>query len=266
MIVNINEELKILENSLRDIISFALNIKYGINWIDELKVSNDRKSIWKNKREEESKRLKGKLIDNRLIYFSDFYDLETIIKKHWEDVFKEVFYDKKQIEVLLDIISSYRVVIAHNRELLEHQKSLLVGASGMIRHMITEYKADRDNEDSYYPKFQNIIINGIDIVDVNGSIQLSQKKYHVGDEIEVIVNVICPPDIEAYFAIVMNNDSIYKFEIEDFSTCNIKKFKLEKKDIPNTKIWVAVKSNQDYHRHGTIDLCEKHYIHVLPNK
>ncbi len=75
------------------------------------------------KMEEEAKRLKGNIIDNRIIYYSDFYDLEAIIDKHCNDTFKEIFDDKKQIEVFLDIISTYRVAIAHNRELLEHQKN-----------------------------------------------------------------------------------------------------------------------------------------------
>lgn len=267
MVIDVNRELKMLENSLRDIIIFSLNIKYGNNWIDHLKITEERKNIWKEKMEAETKRLNGILIDNRLIYYSDFYDIETIIKNHWEDVFKEVFFDKKQIEVLLDIISTYRITIAHNRELLEHQKNLLVGASGMIRHMITEFKADRDNEKSYYPRFQNVIINDTDIADVRGSIKLYEKNYHVDDEIEVIVNVSTPPDVEVTYAIAMNNKEYFEFNDRDFSSSNRKKFKLTKKDIPRTEIHVAVKSNQDYHLcKNNIDLGLDHTINVLPNK
>ncbi len=36
--IDVNQELKIVENDLRDIISFALNIKYGHDWINNLKV------------------------------------------------------------------------------------------------------------------------------------------------------------------------------------------------------------------------------------
>ncbi len=264
--IDVNEELKMLEQALRDIIVFALNIKYGASWIDILKITDDRKNIWKQKMEEESKRLKGNILDNRIIYYSDFYDLETIIDKHWDDVFKEIFYDKKQLMVFLEIISTYRVAIAHNRELLEHQKNLLVGISGTIRRLITEYKADKDSEDNYYPKFQSIIVNGMDIITPEGSIQLFNKKYHVGDEIEVIVNVITPPDIKVTFAICMSDEVLFKFCDKDFSNNNRKIFKLSKKDIPRTQIHIAVKSNQDFHRCGSLDLGEEHSINVLPIK
>jgi len=264
--IDVNKELKILEQALRDVIVFALNLKYGTNWINHLKITDERKGIWKQKMEEEAKRLKGIIIDNRIIYYSDFYDLEAIIDKHWNDTFKEIFDNKKQIEVFLDIISTYRVAIAHNKELLEHQKNLLIGISGMIRRCIAEYKADKDNEDNYYPKFQSIIINGMDIITPNGSIQLYNKNYHVGDEIEVIVNVITPPDIKVNFAICMSNKSFFEFYDKDFSKDNRKIFKLSKKDIPYTKIHIAVKSNQDYHKCGKLDLGEDHSINVLPNK
>lgn len=264
--IDVNQELKIIENSLRDIISFALNIKYGHDWLNQLKVSKDKINSWKDKMTEEKKRFRGTLIDNRLIYYSEFHDLYTIINNHWDDIFKDIFIDKKQTEVMLDIISSYRISIAHNRELKDHQKHFLVGVSGIIRHLITEYKADRDNEDSYYPKFKNIFINDIDIVDVNDSIKLYNKNYHVDDEIEVIVNVGCPPDVTVTYAIIMNNDSLFKFKETDFSSSNRKIFKLSKDDIPCTNIHIAVKSDQYYHRYNKVDLSEEHSIKVLPNK
>lgn len=264
--IDVNQELKTIENALRDIISFALNIKYGQDWINNLKVSDDKKESWNNKMIEESKRLKGVLIDNRLLYYSEFYDLCNIISSHWDDVFKDVFKEKKQIDVLLDIISSYRISIAHNRELKNYQKHFLVGASGIIRHLITEYRADRDNENSYYPRFQNIFINDLDITNPSDSIKLYQKLYHEGDDLEVSINVICPPDIEVTYAIAMNKDSTHTFSASDFSNCNRKKFELKKQDIPKVYIFVAVKSNQDYHKAGKIDLYEEHSIKVLPNK
>ena len=264
--IDVNQELKIVENALRDIISFALNIKYGHDWINNLKVSNEKKESWNSKMVEESKKFKGILIDNRLLYYSEFYDLCNIINNHWDDVFKDVFKDKKQIDVLLEIISSYRISIAHNRELRNYQKNFLMGASGIIRHLITEYRADRDNEDSYYPKFQNIFINDLDITKPSDSIELYKKQYHVGDDIEVSINVICPPDIEVTYAIAMSRNSTYTFSAEDFSNCNIKKFELKWQDIPKVHIFVAVKSNQDYHKAGKIDLYEDHSINVLPNK
>lgn len=47
---------------------------------------------------------------------------------------------------------------------------------------------------------------------------------------------------------------------------NKKRIKLAKEHIPQVNVFVAVKSNQDYHRYTNEDLHEKHYINVLPNK
>ena len=99
--IDVNQELKIIENALRDIISFALNVKYGQDWIGNLKISQEKVDKWKEKMMEETKRYRGTLIDNRLIYYSEFPDLCNIISKHWDDVFKDLFIEKKQIDVIL---------------------------------------------------------------------------------------------------------------------------------------------------------------------
>ena len=265
--IDVNEELKIIENALRDIIIFALNIKYGSDWVNYLKISEDKIKEWKWKKETEEKKYKGLMIDNRLIYYSEFDDLYKIINKHWDDVFIYVFLDKKQIELLLNNISAFRISIAHNRKLRDYQKHFLVGASGTIRHLITEYKADKDNEDSYYPSFQNIFINDLDIIDIMNSIELHKKKYHVGDEIEVSINTICPPDIEVKYAILFNKESYdADFLDEDFFESNRKKYILKKSDIPHVYIHIVVQSNQYYHRYKNIDLVITTGINVLPNK
>ena len=264
---NINELINDIENSLRNFISFALDIKYGANWIEELKISKDRIKCWNDKMQEELKKMKGSTIEKRLIYYSDFYDLQTIIFKYWDDVFKEAFYDKKEMEVFLDIIISYRNAIAYNRKLLQHQKKLLIGICGRIKYMITEYRADKDNEDSYYPKIQNVLVNGFDICDSFESYELSKKHYHIDDEIEAIVNVISPPYVSVKYSIFISNKDLY--DIEDFlhfDNNNNKIIKLSKNDVPNTNLYVFIKSDQEFHRFKNIDGREEYMIRVLPNK
>lgn len=264
--IDVNQELKKIENALRDIISFALNVKYGSAWIIKLKVDEEKKNSWKEKMNEEEKKYKGEVLDNRLLYYSEFHDLYNIINKHWDDVFCEVFQEKKQIEVLLDIISSYRISIAHNRHLKDYQKYFLAGASGIIRHLIKQYKSDKDKEDSYYPTLQSIIIDGLDITKTLDSIKLYEKRYHVGDEIDVIVNVNCPPDINVKYAIAISNSSYHFFFNKDYKTSNKKKIKIKKKYIPRAKVHIVVKSDQKYHREKDVDIRETHGIIILPNK
>lgn len=264
MEIDVNIELKIIENALRDNILFALEIKYGKNWINELKLSDEIKEKWNKKMIEETKRFNGMIIDTRLLYYSEFHDLHNIIDKHWDDVFKEVFKNKKQIDVLLDIIEAFRISIAHNRELMIFQKNLLKGASGMIRSFMTEYRANRESIDSYYPKFENILVNGLNIIKSDEYVSLTEKVYHVDDEIEVIVNVVCPPDVEVEYAIEITNKELFVFKDEDYNIRNNKIFKLTKKDISNAYLYVAVKSNKEYHRYGMYDLFNMVGINILP--
>ena len=81
------------ENILRKIISIVL----GINDDTDFGVTQDRIEKWKEKREIEYKKYDGIIIENRIIYYSDFYDLETIVSKKWEKL-KPIFLDKKKFE------------------------------------------------------------------------------------------------------------------------------------------------------------------------
>lgn len=44
--MDIEAKLKILENSNWDLITFVMNIQFGINWVDNLKISSDRIRKW----------------------------------------------------------------------------------------------------------------------------------------------------------------------------------------------------------------------------
>lgn len=119
MKINENNSLKEIENGLRKIISFSMELKYGKKWIDNLKIGKEKIEEWKSKKEEERKRL---------------------------------------------------------------------------LFQITEYRANCDNEDNYFPKITNVLVNGYDITDISQSLELHTKKYHVGDKINVAVKTISPID------------------------------------------------------------------------
>ena len=95
--IDVNSELRDIENFLRDNIMFILKNKYESDWENKIGVSEERIKVQENRRVEEQKRLNGNEIDNRLLYYSDFYDLKTIIDKNW-DIFKSIFKDKKEID------------------------------------------------------------------------------------------------------------------------------------------------------------------------
>lgn len=149
--IDAEAELKILENSVRDIITFVFSKKFGSNWIDSLKIPSERITKWIERQSVENVRLKGKTLEPRLIYYADFYDLKSIIEKHWEDSFKDVFQDKKSTIVLLEEAEKLRDPNAHRRELFEYQKHLICGISGEIRTRIMAYRGKKENPDDYFP-------------------------------------------------------------------------------------------------------------------
>lgn len=146
--------LKKAENSIRDVIHYILTNSLGSDWHNRCGVSPDRVSKWEEKRAEEQKRT-GRS-DPRLIYYSDFYDLKTIIKKSWDNGLKEVFEKLKGIENLLDLLDENRNPIAHQRELLPYQKHIVEGVSGKIRSQITGYFCKMETGDAYYPRIEFI--------------------------------------------------------------------------------------------------------------
>ncbi len=264
MNINENDSLRNLEENLRTIISFVMENKYGNNWLDKLKIDNKKIEDWKSKRDEERKRFRNNILENRLIYYSDFYDLKMVILKHWDDCFSDVFKDKAEFEVLFNIAGGFRTNIAHHRTLYNHQKMLLKGIEERFSFQIAEYRADRDNEDSYFPKITNVLINGYDITDISQSLKLHEKKYHVGDKIRVAIKTISPSDVKIKYAIFIDEDNVLSDKI--YSDKNEAEFILKKKHIPMIKIKAIIKSTEDYHRLNKYDGLWEQYIHVLPNK
>jgi hypothetical protein len=96
-----DDQISALENILRDLIEHVLSAKYGADWLSHLKVDEGRQAEWARRRDEEAKRRPGVSVDQRLLSYSDFTDLATIIDRHWDDGLVGCFRNKKRI--LLDM-------------------------------------------------------------------------------------------------------------------------------------------------------------------
>jgi hypothetical protein len=147
MEIDITQALKDTENALRDFISSVLQKKFGGNWVEQCGVSPERIKRWQERKVEEEKRQKFGVIEERLIYYADFYDLKTILKKHWVGEFSEGLGDWKTMEVWLDELGRLRDPEAHRRELLPHQKHLAVGIAGEIRTRIVRYRSKQETSE-----------------------------------------------------------------------------------------------------------------------
>src|SRR5580704_16062292 len=124
--MDVTQELRDTENALRDFISSMLSEKLGADWVDNCGPSPDRIENWRKRKATEEKRQESGVVEERLLYYADFYDLETILKKHWTH-FSDVLGDWKTMDVFLKELGRLRDPDAHRRELLPHQKHLVLG-------------------------------------------------------------------------------------------------------------------------------------------
>jgi len=81
--MDVSQALKDTENSLRDFIAYVLREAFGDEWVDKCGVTPERVQKWNRRKAQEEGRQKLGAVEERLLYYADFYDLETILGKHW---------------------------------------------------------------------------------------------------------------------------------------------------------------------------------------
>lgn len=173
------------ENVLRRLI---INI-IGKNDNSEYKVSHDRLEKWKEKRIIEHKKNKNVTYENRIIYYSDFYDLKTIIIKNWE-LFKPIFHDKKRFEIFFEELENYRNTISHGRNLTLSQENLLKGILLDLKTQITIFHNKNEMKEDYFIRLTKISDN-------LGNIWISDNSkpkpvLRVGDDYELLIEAFDP--------------------------------------------------------------------------
>ena len=77
--MDVTQALKDTENSLWDFIAVVLQKAFGENWLDICGVSGERVDKWKERKNAEEKRQQSGVVEERLIYYADFYDLKMIL-------------------------------------------------------------------------------------------------------------------------------------------------------------------------------------------
>lgn len=144
--------LRRVENLLRDTLQNVLSNSVGNDWVEKCGVSPDRLEKWRERSTEDLK--KRGSCDPRLIYYSDFYDLKTIARKHWNNGLSEILGDLKELEALLRILEELRNPDAHRREFLSFEVQLAQGISGRIQSKIIRHYSQMETSESYYPRFE----------------------------------------------------------------------------------------------------------------
>jgi hypothetical protein len=260
---DVTQALKDAENTIRDFISFILSQTLGTDWENKCGVPPDRLARWKERKSSELKRQDSGAADERLIYYADFYDLKTILHKNWQH-FSPALGDWKTTEVWLSELEKLRDPEAHRRELLPHQKNLILGIAGEFRTRIARYRSRKETSDSYYPRIEFAADNLGNICkpDENKYVRTGLK-LRPGDVLEFVVTASDPlgEDIQYQFTFGAGSPGhSYEWTKENTFT-----FVVEEKHV--NKLCFArlvIRSKRKYHAHSTYDDDVEFTYEVLP--
>ncbi len=146
-----DENLHLVEVTLRDLISDL------VPNVENLGMTEGRLASWADRREEERKRRVGTVIDEHLLSYADFTDLETIISRNWAD-FKDCFGDLTRLKTYLHRLGALRNPGAHSRALLPFEQALIAGMTGEIRQQVTVFRSEGmgTSEPEHFPRITEV--------------------------------------------------------------------------------------------------------------
>lgn len=257
--MDVTQALKDTENSLRDFISAVLQNDFGNLWIEQCGVTEERISIWGKRLQEEKKRQKYGAVEERILYYSDFYDLRTILKKHWPSQFSVAFGDWKTMNVWLQELEKLRDPDAHRRELLPHQKHLILGITGEIRTRLIRYRSKQETSEDYYPRIESARDNLGRVYSYGtGVIDKPKIILRVGDILEFVITATDPMGQPLEYR-------IYGKGITEWQKSNILSLKITTNHIiKNFNLLMQIKSQREYHAYGDHDDRVLFVYEVLP--
>lgn len=131
------------ESDLRALIREVL----GDEWLAR---SNCDKARLEAKREEERKRRPGAVIQEELLFYTEFHEIKSIILRNWDE-FATVWRSKRYFESVFDRLEDFRNPDAHSRQLLPFEEHLVLGLSGEIRNTITLHRSTAAVTGEHYP-------------------------------------------------------------------------------------------------------------------
>lgn len=212
--MDLTQALKDTENSLRDFIATVLEKKIGGDWMSKCGVTAERLKQWQDRKTVEGKRQTGGVVEPRLIYYADFYDIKTILEKNW-DKFSEAFGEWKTMKVYLNELETLRDPDAHRRELLPHQKNLAAGIAGEIRTKLIRYRSKLETSEDYFPRIESAR-DSLGNVWAAGSVGLkavvTNQTLREGDVVDYVVTASDPMGQALEFRLVAKNDQSAKWQ------------------------------------------------------
>jgi len=261
-----SQALRDAENALRDLISVTLESSFGQDWISKCGVTAERIDKWKQRKAEEIKRQDGITAEERILYYSDFYDLAVILKKHW-NLFSAVFGDWRRIEIYLDDLGQLRNSDAHRRELLPHQARLAEGVAGEIRTRIIRYRSKMETAQDCFPRIECVRDNLGHIwtpqsATSSGGNLFTNTILRSGDVLNLIVTASDPLGEALQYQFALQHLRQGKWQDSHEYTYTIAESDIGK----NFSVNISVRSLRPYHAHTSWDDNVDFFYDVLPTK
>ncbi len=258
-----NEALKAAENTLRDFITEVLSEKLGADWPDKCGVTPERIEIWKQRKEDERKKIRGRGIEERTLYYAGFYDLPVILKKQWQ-LFEPCFGHLKTMEVYLDKLESFRNPDAHRRELFPHEIHLIRGITGEIRNSVTFFRSQKKPENKHFPILEQVVDSLGNTATPQQTFVDTKKTLHPGDRVSFIATAWDPKGEACEFRLWKAPD--FK-EFVGWTRDRVLEWKVTEEDIRNLqRIYISLRSLRKYHASGDEDDMMAFDYMVLPKE
>lgn len=263
--MDVTQALRDTENALREFIAATLERSLGRGWLDSCGVTPERIAKWRERKSEEQRRQEAGVVDERLLYYADFYDLKTILKKHWEGDFSEALGKWKRFEVLFEELARYRDPDAHRRELLPHQQSLVLGIAGDIRSRLVRWHSGRETMDDCFSRIEsardslgNLWIPSIASRAVNFDTGTTLRP---GDKIDFVVTASDPEDLPVEYRLkdVGNNTS-------EWQASGVFSLEVTEAHIGTMFIDLQIRSPRSYHAGVGYDHSVLFHYSVLPRR
>lgn len=264
---DVTQSLKDTENALRDFIALVLGNDFGKGWVEKCGLPQERILKWRERKEVEEKRQKGGTVEERLIYYADFYDVLNILKKNWGK-FAPALGELKTMEVYLNELEKLRDPDAHRRELLPHQKHLAAGIAGEVRTRLIRYRSKLETAEDCFPRIESIRDNLGNILSSN-SRTLGQKKtiLRPGDFLEFVVTASDPSGESLEYQMSVGNLMYSKSTLSEWQSSHEFRLSITEHHIrKDFYVGFSIKSPRPYHAHEKFDDRKLFDYVVLPKR
>lgn len=262
--MDVTQALKDTENALRDFIAVVLQKSLGDYWVQNCGVTQERVEAWTERKAVEEKRQESGAVEERLIYYADFYDLKTILKKHWTGEFSSALGDWKTMEVWLTEVEKLRDPDAHRRELLPHQKHLVLGIAGEIRTRLVRYRSKQETSDDYFPRIESVRDNFGNIWTLGQSLREPKTILRPNDMLEFVITASDPLGGELEYALDANRPFQRRTE-RIWQKTNSLHLVIEEEDIGTRfRVHLLIRSLRQYHAFSDCDDSSIWVYAVLP--